>query len=65
MPKARIPAINTSPPPEVLKMLGELSNEVWASLAGDISGDPDEIETAQFAWQRSFSTWRRVANSPS
>ena len=28
-------------------MLGELSNEVWASLAGDISGDPDEIETAQ------------------
>ena len=44
MPKARIVDSNTSLP---LQVLGELSNEVWASLEPGLSDSPEEIETAQ------------------
>jgi hypothetical protein len=44
MPKARIVDTNRTLP---LEVLGELSNEVWASLAADLRDTPEEIETAQ------------------
>ena len=44
MPKARIVDSNASLP---LQVLGELSNEVWASLEPGLSDSPEEIETAQ------------------
>jgi CheY-like chemotaxis protein len=46
MPRDRV-FRDASLPPEVLKVLAELSDEVWASVAADFSHDPDEIETAQ------------------
>ena len=47
MPKARIRNSNASLPPEVLKMLGELCDEVWASVAADFGDDRDQIKTAR------------------
>lgn len=47
MPRAHILNSNASPRPEALKMLGQLYDEVWASVAADFGDDPDEIETAQ------------------
>ena len=47
MPRDRILNGYASLPPEVLKELADLSDEVWASVAAEFSDDPDEIETAQ------------------
>jgi len=38
---------NASHPPEALGMLGELFDEVWASVVADFGDYPDEIETAR------------------
>jgi hypothetical protein len=47
MPNSHILNTNASLRPEALKMLGELYDEVWASVAADFGDDPDEVETAQ------------------
>jgi hypothetical protein len=47
MPRAHILNGNASLLPESLKMLGQLFDEVWASVAADFGDDPDEIETAR------------------
>jgi hypothetical protein len=47
MPKSRILKGNASLAPEALKMLGQLFDEVWESVAADFGDDPDEIETAR------------------
>jgi hypothetical protein len=47
MSKSHILNSNASPRPEALKMLGQLFDEVWASVAADFGDDPDEIETAR------------------
>jgi hypothetical protein len=47
MPNSCILKGNASLAPEALKMLGQLFDEVWASVAADFGDDPDEIETAR------------------
>ena len=47
MPGVRTLDSNVSSPPEALGILGELFDEVWASVAADFGDDPDEIETAR------------------
>ena len=50
MPKTRSRNNNASPPPEVLKVLGELSDDVWAAVMAvmaDFSDDLEEIGTAR------------------
>jgi hypothetical protein len=47
MPGARTLNTNASYPPQALGMLGELFDEVWASVAADFAHYPDEIETAR------------------
>jgi len=47
MPGTRTLNSNASYPPEALGMLGELFDEVWASVATHFRDYPDEIETAQ------------------
>ena len=39
---------SASHPPEALGMLGELFDEVWASVAADFGDYPDVIEAARF-----------------
>ena len=47
MPGVRTLDSNVSSPPEALGMLGELFDEVWASVAADFGDGPDQIETAR------------------
>ena len=47
MPGVRTPDSNVSSPPEALGMLGELFDEVWASVVADFGDGPDQIETAR------------------
>lgn len=47
MPGVRTPDSNVSSPPVALGMLGELFDEVWASVAADLGDCPDQIETAR------------------
>jgi CheY-like chemotaxis protein len=46
MPKDRI-FRDASLPPQDLKILSGLFDEVWASVAADFGNSPDEVETAQ------------------
>ena len=39
---------NASFAPETLQMLGEVFDEVWASVAADFATDPDQIGTSRF-----------------
>jgi hypothetical protein len=47
MPGVRTLDSNVSYPPEPLGMLGELFDEVWASVAADFADYPDVIDTAR------------------
>ena len=47
MPKARNLIDNASFAPEALKILGEVFDAVWASVAPDFGDDRQEIETAR------------------
>ena len=47
MPGVRTPDTNVSSPPEALGLLGELFDEVWASVAADFGDCQDQIETAR------------------
>jgi hypothetical protein len=46
MPRDRI-FRDASLPPQDLKILSDLFDEVWASVAADFGISPDEVETAQ------------------
>ena len=47
MPRARLLISNASFVPETLKVLGEVFDEVWASVAPEFGDDPDDIEAAR------------------
>jgi hypothetical protein len=46
MPRDRIFGDASLPAPD-LKIISELFDEVWASVAADFGNSPDEVETAQ------------------
>jgi hypothetical protein len=47
MPITRISVFGASFEPPELKMLGGIFDEVWARVAPDFSGGPDEIEVVR------------------